>query len=340
MRFTHIDFLRAISIIGVIAIHVLYYNLTSKVNLTTAVWNYLHFVVTGFVLCSGYVLLRKTDSLKTLTGTLGWYKKRLIRLIIPYYIYVIVHILLTYFLPNFFSGLGVKANFNYFFQALFFSNSVSISWLPLLFVQLTILFPLLIFLLRKNLLYVYLIFSLTITFLITVKPFPFNYYEYMFIPWSLITLLAIYLFNVEKSKLNFTRHLLFLAITGGIIFAILSFLWTSLHRPMYLIDNKYPPNFFYLSYGVFITMLMLYISRFSIFLRKGIVDFYTYISKNSYSLYFIHYMVLDFVVESRKFIGQHGAIIDFSAVISLSLLISYLINIISKTIKISPINNS
>ncbi len=333
MRFTHIDFLRAVSIIGVIAIHVLYYNLTSKVNLTTEIWNYLHFVVTGFVFCSGYVLLRKTDSLQTFAGTLGWYKKRLIRLIIPYYIYVIVHILLTYFLPNFFSGLGVKANSNYFLQALLFSSSVSISWLPLLFIELTILFPFLIFLLRKHLLYVYLIFSLAITFLITIKPFPFHYYEYMFIPWSLITLLAIYLYNVEKSKLNFSRQLLFLGIFGGIIFAILSFSWTSLHRPTYLIDNKYPPNFYYLSYGVFATMLILYVSKFSIFLRKGIVDFYTYISKNSYSLYFIHYIVLDFVVESRKFIGQHGAIIDFSVVILLSLLLSYLINITSKTAK-------
>lgn len=333
MRFTHIDFLRAVSITGVIAIHVLYYNLTSKANLTTAVWNYLHFVVAGFVLCSGYVLLRKTDSLETFTGTLGWYKKRLVRLIIPYYLYVIIHILLTYFFPNFFSGLGVKANFNYFFQALFFSNSVSISWLPLLFIQLTILFPFLIYLLRKKLLYIYLIFSFFITFLITVKPFPFHYYKYMFIPWSLITLLAIYLFNMGRSKLNFTKHLLFLTIAGGIIFVIFSFLWISLHRPMYLIDNKYPPNFYYLSYGVFATMLILYVSKFSIFLRKGIVNFYTYISKNSYSLYFIHYIVLDFVVESRKFIGQHGAIIDFSIVILLSLLISYLINLIFKTVK-------
>lgn len=333
MRFTHIDFLRAVSIIGVIAIHVLYYNLTSQANTTTAIWNYLHFVVTGFVLCSGYVLLRKTDSLQTFAGTLGWYKKRLIRLIIPYYVYVIIHIALISFLPNFFSGLGVKANSSYFFQALLFSNSVSISWLPLLFVQLTILFPFLIFLLRKNLLYIYLIFSLAITFLITVKPFPFNYYEYMFIPWSLITLLAIYLFKVEKSKLNFSRHLLFLGIVSGIIFAILSFLWIFLHRPMYLIDNKYPPNFYYLFYGVFATMLILYVSKFSIFLRKGIVNFYTYVSKNSYSLYFIHYIVLDFVVESRKLIGQHGAVIDLTAVISLSLLISYLINLISKTAK-------
>lgn len=333
MRFTHIDFLRAISIIGVIAIHVLYYNLTSQVNTITAIWNYLHFVVTGFVLCSGYVLLRKTDSLKTLTGTLGWYKKRLVRLIIPYYLYVIIHILLTYFFPNFFSGLGVKANFNYFFQALLFSNSVSISWLPLLFVQLTILFPFLIFLLRKKLLYVYLIFSLAVTFLITIKPFPFHYYEYMFIPWSLITLLAIYLFNVEKNKLNFSRHLLFLGIAGGIVFAILSFLWISLHKPMYLIDNKYPPNFYYLSYGVFATMLILYVSKFSIFLRKGIVSFYTYISKNSYFLFFIHYIVLDFVVESRKFIGQHGTMVDLTLVVLLSLLISYLINLIFKTAK-------
>ncbi len=332
MRFTHIDFLRAVSIIGVIAIHVLYYNLTSKVNATTTIWNYLHFVVAGFVLCSGYVLAKKTDALETFRGTLGWYKKRLIRLIIPYYVYVIVHIALVSIFPNFFSGLGVKTNSNYFFQALLFSNSVSISWLPLLFIQLTILFPFLIFLLRKKLLYIYLIFSLVVTFLITIKPFPFHYYEYMFIPWSLITLLAIYLFNVEKNRLNFTRHLFFLAIAGGIVFATFSFLWIFLHRPMYLIDNKYPPNFFYLSYGVFVTAIILYVSRFLIFLKKGVSGFYTYISKNSYSLYFIHYIVLDFVVTSRKFIGQHGVIIDLTTVILLSLFISYSMSLIFKTV--------
>ncbi|MDO8620831.1 MAG: acyltransferase [Candidatus Levybacteria bacterium] len=340
MRFKHIDFLRAVSIIGVIAIHVLYYNLTSKVNIITEMWDYLHFVVTGFVLCSGYVLLRKTDTLETFKGTLGWYKKRLMRLIIPYYVYLIAHIALISLFPNFFSGLGVKANSNYFFQALLFSNSVSIGWLPLLFIQLTILFPFLIFLLRKNLLYIYLIFSLVITFLVTIKPFPLHYFWYMFIPWSLITLLAIYLYNVEKSKLNFSRHLLFLAIAGGVAFAALSFLWISLHKPMYLIDNKYPPNFYYLSYGISVTAIILYIGKFSIFLRKGIISFYTYISKNSYSLYFIHYIVLDFVVSSRKFIGQHGAIIDLTSVVLLSLFISYLINLASKTTKVSIANNS
>ncbi len=246
-RLLPVDFLRSVAIIGVIVTHVYSYNLTNATNY--AIWNYLHFVVVAFVFCSGFVMTAKYQYVLTdVTKIFVWYKKRFVRLLIPFYLYLFVHYTLWFLFPHFFSGLGLEKSPAFLLQSLLLIGGINLNWLPLLFIQLTILFPLFIFLIRKrNFLICYVVFAIMTTLFFTIQTFPYGYYRLvMWIPWSLILLLA-----MKNSK----KYILFSAISFT-LFSILYMLFQTLHRSLTLIDHKYPPDFYYLSYATSITLLI------------------------------------------------------------------------------------
>src|SRR5438046_460330 len=103
-RFDDIDVLKALGIIAVIAIHVLTYNLSSPVS--KFLWNYLQFFVVTFIFSSGFVLSAiYGDFFTNLSKTFTWYKKRVFRIALPFWIYLLLHYGLLLLFPGFFSGL-------------------------------------------------------------------------------------------------------------------------------------------------------------------------------------------------------------------------------------------
>src|SRR4030042_497046 len=201
-RFFHIDFLRAVSILFVIIIHVLQFNLGNP--LSRFFWNYLNFIVITFVFCSVYVLeLKYGNKLNSFNKIFIWWKKRLLRLLIPFYIYLAVHYLLWNLLPNFFIGFDLKNNFDYLKNSVLLIGGVSTNWLPLLFIELALIFPLLKIIKKHNwLLVTYIFFSLVITGFYTYSTITgfslFHYYRLlMVIPYSLVALLAMQLTHKE-----------------------------------------------------------------------------------------------------------------------------------------------
>src|SRR3989344_6980157 len=89
-RFEDIDFLRGIAIFVIIVTHV--YGLHLGNARDFAIWNWLHFVVPGFLFASGFVLNSSSHTnFSSPALVAGWIKKRFIRLLAPYYLYFAIH---------------------------------------------------------------------------------------------------------------------------------------------------------------------------------------------------------------------------------------------------------
>lgn len=319
-RFEHIDFLRAIGIVGVIVIHTLSRNLVNQTNYFF--WNWLHFVEVAFVFCSGYVLTALyKDKLTSLSMTFSWYKKRLLNLLVPYWIYLAVHYLLMFFFPGFFSGLGLKLSSEFIIKSVTLVEGIDLSWLPLLFMQLTLLFPILLFLSNKRKLLIAFILLIVgfITFF-TLFTFPRSDYRWvMWIGWSLVLMLSMYISKKDDSK-----KLGLISLMSLIGFIGLSLILSDFHKSLQLTDNKYPPNFYFLAYGMIFTPLLIIMSKIPLVGR--LKSFYKFLSVNSYALYFIHYIVLDLNVKVMKPLVFGGnVLLQFGFVLIGSLLVSKLL---------------
>ena len=303
-RFDEIDFIKAVGIIGVIAIHILTYSLTNPLN--KFLWNNLQFVVMAFVFSSGFVLAnRYLTSFTSITKTLGWYKKRLLRLIIPFYIYLIAHYSLWILFPHIFGGLGLKANLGYFVKSAFLFSGTNYNFLPLLFIQFTILFPFFaIWIKKKKVLAVYIFFSLLITAIFTMFKFPYEYYrQTMWVPWSLILLLSMYVSiwaQKDKSETQTNKRYLVLGVLFFVLFLAFYILNFDSANSLNFYDHKYPPDFYYLSFGTSITFFAILIGKLRFWQNKYVKSIYYFISINSYAIFFIHYIILDAVLVLAK----------------------------------------
>lgn len=300
-RFEAIDFLRGVGILGVIATHVFSDNLINPLN--TFIWNYLHFVITSFIFCSGYVMYiaykDKVDNLKKLPS---WYKKRLIRLLEPYYLYLIAHVGLVFILPLYFGGLGIQKNWHYIRQSIILTGGINENWLPLLFIELAVLFPLLLFALKKfkPLIWIYVSLAVVYTCYITLFPAPYSIYRWvMWIPWSLVFVLSWYFAKRDQEKAS-TKIYLGISVVSAVVFTVL-FLWfKDIHRSVTLIDNKYPPNLFYISYEFAVSFILLFIAKWHVLQQEWLVRMYTWLSSRSYGLFFVHFLYLDLILQLNK----------------------------------------
>ncbi len=296
-RFEHIDLLRAFAIVGMMAIHTLQYNLAGP--LQYFFWNYLHFVEALFVFCSGYVLTAHYhDKFPHLMATFRWYAKRIKRLLVPFYIYLFSHFILWILFPNFFSGLGLTKSISFIWQSIFLVGGASANWLVLLFLELTILFPVFIRLVKnKKLLIIFLILALMETVFFTVHDFNNSYRYLMWIPWSMIYIFSVLVSQSEKVKVIYKSYFSNGLIGLGIFFFLYA-IWGETGKSLRLIDNKYPPNLFYLTFSFGMTSIAFVISNARLLLSKNLNKIWHYISRNSYQLFFVHFIVLDLVIKT------------------------------------------
>ncbi|HEV2339678.1 MAG TPA: acyltransferase family protein [Patescibacteria group bacterium] len=324
-RFFHIDFLRAVAVLAFIVTHVFSYHLTNPFN--EFVWNYSHFQIVAFVFCSGYVMyFLYKDAFTTVSQIFSWYAKRLTRLILPFYYYLFFHYILLLLFPAFFSGPGLVKSADSFFQSVMLFGGVNTNWLPLLFVELALLFPVLLLLQQKKLLLIYAVLSFSSLIFFSIVQFPYAYYRFvMWFPWSCFFLLAWYFAKQETSSVHIKKYLMLSAI-GGITFIFLFFLWHLFHKPLNLIDNKYPPNLFDASYEACVTFFLTAIGFCAFWQKLLISSVISFISRNSYSLFFVHYIVADFFLSLQKILNvSYNVFEELLLVILVSLAISYIL---------------
>jgi peptidoglycan/LPS O-acetylase OafA/YrhL len=296
-----IDFLRGLAIIVMIITHTTAFFPHDKI--ASAIWNWSHFAVPIFIFCSSYLFFKKSSDEASLISSnkpsvtpqingakeskspaiLPYLKKRIIRLLIPYYIFLFFFLLsLLLFTPKILTA-------KYIVQSIFLIGGTDLNWLVLLFLYIAILLPFIDLFFKRNkvLFWLYFLISFGSTLLLLIYHPSVSYKSYMWVPWSIVpyfTLFYVHFENKPKKLISIYFLLFFL-------FLITYFLLLSLSHSVILIHNKYPPNIFYLSYGLFILLALSYLLKF--FVNNKIVSaVFNFFSVYSYQIFFLHYIIL------------------------------------------------
>ena len=277
-RNTTIDFLRGLATLLMILIHVTAYFLSNPV--VYVIWDYTHIVVPLFIFCSAFIYFKRGSYSLGMGQTL----KRIKRLIIPYYLYLIV-LFSTLFIidPSSLSVGGVIKKF------LFFQGR-DLSWLVVLFLIFIPLFAFLEYAYQKRPTLLKIVGGITLiisVFLLTnTIGLPFRYI--MWLPWCVYLIFTLLYAKGVFSKKMIVVMFVLSALTYGISRGVLM----GADHTLTLTENKYPPNMFYLSYGIFWTILLYELHLF--FNARGVIPpvvqrGFDFMSTHSYSLFFIHF---------------------------------------------------
>lgn len=288
-------------------------------------WNWLHFAVPIFIFCSAYLFFQKhTDSPPHFWHYL---QKRFIRLLVPYYLFLMV------FLPIVFLIKPETITFKYFLASIFLFAGVDINWLVLLFLMITILLPFIIYTWKHARILFWSFFLLSLGSSVDILFFdtPLPYRVIMWIPWSLILYGTFFYIQREKKHKSMRVPLIFFLILFGILYLVQELRGAT----TIFIHNKYPPNLFYLSYGVFVTIVLTRIMK-PIGTFAPIFSILHFFSKNSYQIYFVHYIVLTGIAVSLPNNAWHWTTFTL-AVITFTVFLQYLLIIITK--KVSLLRN-
>lgn len=295
-RFLDIDILRVIALFSVFIVHSLAYYL--NISTISTIWNYLHFGVVGLVFCSGYISVQHILTPLSSKALIPWFWKRFKRLYLPFLVYLLFYMILVKIFPGFFRGQTIKLNFTFLFQSLFFLEGIDIGWLTLLFIQLMLLTPLFAWIIKDTTRFIgYAIFVGIIIIYNLIYPIPSTYSRIIaWLPWSLIYLIGARI-ALQNAKKQISRWwFLIMGITLSIIWLILWVILLNLGILLTLTRHKYPPDIFYLLYGTWITSGLLFFISFVKHIPKFITQLIIYLSQNSYGLFLLQLIVLDFMV--------------------------------------------
>ncbi|HRN69976.1 MAG TPA: acyltransferase [Candidatus Woesebacteria bacterium] len=286
-RNTTIDFLRGFSVIIIILIHVNAY----FVSIPIANWlaNYAQFAVQIFVFCSAFIFFeRKRDD----RFTFSYFIKRIKRLLIPYYIFLFFYFLFLIFIKQ--SPISVDGLLKW----IFLIGDRDLHWLVVLFLYFLVLMPFISFIKNDKLLFwLFFILSTASSIVLLFIQFPVPFRWIMWLPWSLV-LFFTYFYTISKHKKLF---LSISTIITGIIFVVSKYLLIAGEHTLSFKGNKYPPNIFYLSYGLLcISIFILIYEQFN--LKKYATHvLFNFASKFSYEIFFIHFLYLFIFVELTNY---------------------------------------
>lgn len=273
-----IDNLRGLAMLAMIIIHACSYYL--KDRLTFLTWDNLQWAVPVFLFCSFYLFYIKTEDLAK-TDWLSYFKRRLTRLVIPYYYFLLVYFPLLFFFER------KKFNLDYFFANVFLYKGIDSNWLVLIFIYLMILMPLVLFIKKnKTLFYGLFILSLFSSIYFIFKPI--NYRVIMWLPWTFYIYFTIFFLKNKTNK----KILLLTGLLSLIIFAFLRIIENNIGHNLTQYANKYPPTLYHLSFGIFWIIVLYWLSQKNIFGFMKLDKFLYFLSINSYSIFFIHLIVI------------------------------------------------
>lgn len=286
-----IDFIRGVATLGVILIHTSYYFI--GIAYVREVWNYSQFVVQAFVFCSAYLFFKKEFGLKTVGFSFEYFKKRFIRLLWPYYIF------LLFFLPLVYFQNPRQIDVWYVIKSVFVWNGgVQIAWLVLLFLQLSLAAPLLFLSYKKNkALFAALQFIIVASGIALIFfKFPYNWRLIAWLPWSGVLLYAFYFVKFEKTK--YFKIASLAAFLFMYIFLVFVFMQRNISLSLY--SSKYPPNLYFIAYGVAATAALFYVFY---AVPRQVLQAVNFFSIYAYPIFFIHYW---FVIFLAPYLSRWG----------------------------------
>ena len=289
-RYIFIDVLKAIGILYIILIHTNAYFLSVPIAYT--IWNIGQVFVPVFVFSSAFLYFSKSLVSQNIESV-RYIIKRTWRLLPPYYIFLIF-----YFTLIFFGNRSVLTMHN-IVPHLIFTGGIDSNWLVLLFIYFSVLFPLVAWAFKRLriLFWIMIIISLAnaLAFL-WISP-SISYRITMIIPWLLVVYPALlYTQRYPPSK----KTVLSVAAITSIVLLFSYWVLTFNHHSLQLFENKYPPNTWYLAWGNGFIMVLVAlrsgIEKIPQIMRPAIV----YISKKTYSIYFIHQLFIYAITVNLK----------------------------------------
>jgi len=309
-RFVEIDLLRGLAMFAMILIHTNAYFLSSS-GFVEQLWDWSQFAVPVFLLCSAYLFFVKTPAF-----TFSYIKKRVSRLLVPYYVFML------FFFGAILLREPHKLSRQYIFQSTFLIGGVDINWLALLFLELLFVMPFVAFLWNKTKagFVVFSLFSVLSSLVFVFYRWPYDYKLIMWLPYSVLIIYTLLLAKFHTRKWFYPTSLLF----GGATYLILRIVETGMHHSLTFYDNKYPPNLYFLSYGIFSLALLHFL------VKKGILGWYPvekllrFLSVNSYQLFFVHYLLMYLISWTFQWIAFNWATF-FLAVFSSSLIVWWIV---------------
>jgi fucose 4-O-acetylase-like acetyltransferase len=314
-RLTEIDDIRGISIIVMIMIHTNAY--FASVPLAYAAIELSQFAVVGFIFCSAYLFFLKKPT-QTPGDFLNHLWKRVRRLLIPYYIFLAVYL---FFL---FLSASKRLNPEYVIHNLTLWGGLDFNWLVGLFIELAVMMPVVSYLYRKRftayLLFMAAAFVSSLVFLFHT-PLPW-YRSIMWLPWSLILGYTLHIDSMWKDKRIFIGVTVLLAV---LVIASRQLVLVPAHHSLRMYDNKYPPNVYHLAYSLLGLNIIYLMSKMGFFKRlEKCIHFF---SINSYSIFFIHILVIYVLTVFMKI--HFTWITFFLAVTGVTVIVQLLINAVS-----------
>jgi peptidoglycan/LPS O-acetylase OafA/YrhL len=271
-----IDNLRGMAMLAMIVIHAISYFFNDK--LSFLIWDYSQWAVPVFFFCSFYLFFKSSKKI----NFFQYLKKRFLKLFVPYYVFLGFFYILLYFFEkkSFFDLNYLKAN-------IFLYDGLDFNWLVLIFTYLTLLMPLILFFKKNKFLYYgYFLLSLfSSIYLIFVKT---NYRLTMWLPWSVLIYFTIYFIEQEKNK----KKLFLISFISLLIFLVTRMIEIKIGHNLSQYANKYPPTLYHLSYGIFSIIIIFLLSKKNIFNFLNFDKLLNFLSINSYSLFFIHILVM------------------------------------------------
>lgn len=306
-----IDDLRGLGIFVMILIHTNVYFIQNKIAYTTMELS--QFAVVLFIFCSSYLSFQKELEFTPKTF-FEYVKKRVFRLLPPYYLFLTIQLLFTYIKQR------RLITPDYVLNNILMIGGLEFNWLVFLFLEFTFLTPF-IYVLRKkrhNFFLVFFIVSMcSAVIFLRFTPLP-NFRYFMWIPWSLVIMFALFFTELEKNKKFIIGSIL---VSGAIFFLARTYQSLTFHT-LYHYSNKYPPNIYHLSYGIFVTLIIYKFSQYNLLLPFRLL--FGFLSKFSYSIFFIHVLVIYFLNHFLK-VKFHW-ISFFVSVLAISLVVQVILN--------------
>lgn len=312
-RFQEIDVLRGIAIFAMILIHAAIYFPASKTAMF--LWNFSQFAVPFFLFCSFYIFFKKGHVVER-SQLLPYIFKRFKRLLIPYWIFLLFYIpLVKIYQPS-------QMSYEQMLRLITATTAENdMSWLVTLFLMLTALVPFVAYLQKRKKVWFYLygLLSFASAVALLFYPSPVQFKLIMWLPWSMVIYFTYYFVKQEGKGLV---PLFFL--TGALY--VLS--WIALSGQGHSLahyDNKYPPNLFHISYGVGMILIFFSLVKSGFFDLWGLRQTLAFLSRYSYSLFFIHFLILYVMTTYLKVEFEHLRWWEFFGALLLSSVIVQLV---------------
>lgn len=316
-----INYLRGLSILAIILIHIIAWHDNAILTVYTKVFalfelrDLLEFFVVAIVVCSGFSLYFRYSKLPlTSKEVFQFYKKRFKRILIPWWVFLVILFSIHYVIRLVFGVELVELSRHYILSSFLMIGGIGFGWLIALMLILALAFPWLNYLygkMSKLLLFGTIsaayIASLVLfevehihIFDIAINLSNINSLIIFAVPfvlgWSIIYLIGFLLVDLYN-KPEFRKNLLQLTFGSIIIFISVNMIYTLLNLEKHFYLNKYPPTPEFLAFGMMGTLLaLLFFFNYENLMDKYTRKFLLFFSRNSFWLFMWNALTLSFFI--------------------------------------------